>query len=903
MGASRGRHTNFLAIAVFSLISILAFVALAGAGAEAKKKKSVKPVVKLHVITPSQALLSKGKVKVKVKSRRPARQKVKLTASLKVGSKKISKAGTARVSLRGKKKTVSIKLSKSARKLVKKCGKTRLTVVSKTGSRKSGKTARSLKKDSTRCVRIVPVASTIDLTSLDRCDFITESSEPRTEYLFPYPNDYFTKADSTTETGLRLNIQERATPENADRVHIDPTDINRSDGFSPGAPVIIQIPGMDTPQAFDSSGIVSIKEKSSYADADQPVVLIDAATGERQPIWAELDALAGSPGQTDLEIHFNKNLLNGHRYIVAMRDLRRADGSTIEAPDGFKIYRNRNEVTTYGPIEARRPHFESIFKTLKGAGIARDNLYLAWDFTVASTSDISKRMLAIRDDAFSLLGDNNLADSVQQGVAPTFAINPIDGNDNVNGRDGVVDFGLVAPTPPFAQDQEKGVENFRQINGTFQVPCYLDTTGVTDSDEGDNYINGCPSGSRFKLDANDLPIRTPGKMMTARFTCNIPRSAVKDDGSGNPVVDNVARPSLYGHGLFGDYTEGNTGDVRKLGNDHHVMVCATDWSGMAEDDVYASAIPALQDMSSFSTIPDRLQQGFLNFLYLGRLMKTTAAQGGFASDPAFQDFNGQPYFDPSQLYYYGNSQGGIAGGALTAIAPDFTRSVLYVPGIRYSELLPRSVDFDDYAIILYPSYPVERTRPLLLSMIQSLWDRGEPNGYANQMTSNPLPNTPAHKVMIEMAYGDHQVSNITAEAEARTIGATLHRPAIDDNRIQPGLIEPWYGEGTLGDLGGPEADGSAAFVWDIGPKRMVGNQMFGTDPSPLTNTPPPTTKPDNALSPGFDFNQGYGIDPHDTVIRQTPEVREQIANFLKVNGKVTNPCGSSPCYAAGWTGP
>ncbi len=39
------------------------------------------------------------------------------------------------------------------------------------------------------------------------------------------------------------------------------------------------------------------------------------------------------------------------------------------------------------------------------------------------------------------------------------------------------------------------------------------------------------------------------------------------------------------------------------------------------------------------------------------------------------------------------------------------------------------------------------------------------------------------------------------------------------------------------------------------------------------------------------------------MIRQTPEVRAQIANFIKQGGKITDPCGADPCYAAGWTGP
>ena len=56
---------------------------------------------------------------------------------------------------------------------------------------------------------------------------------------------------------------------------------------------------------------------------------------------------------------------------------------------------------------------------------------------------------------------------------------------------------------------------------------------------------------------------------------------------------------------------------------------------------------------------DRLQQGVLDFLYLGRLM---IHPQGFVSNPAFQP-GGKTVIDTSQLYYDGNSQGGIEGGA------------------------------------------------------------------------------------------------------------------------------------------------------------------------------------------------------------------------------------------------
>ena len=53
---------------------------------------------------------------------------------------------------------------------------------------------------------------------------------------------------------------------------------------------------------------------------------------------------------------------------------------------------------------------ERLFATLQRAGIARNSLYLAWDFTVASERNLSERALSIRDDAFAALGDTDLTD-------------------------------------------------------------------------------------------------------------------------------------------------------------------------------------------------------------------------------------------------------------------------------------------------------------------------------------------------------------------------------------------------------------------------------------------------------------------------------------------------------------
>src|SRR5690606_17225541 len=109
-------------------------------------------------------------------------------------------------------------------------------------------------------------------------------------------------------------------------------------------------------------------------------------------------------------------------------------------------------------------------------------------------------------------------------------------------------------------------------------------------------------------------------------------------------------------------------------------------------------------------VADRTQQGLLNFIFLGRAMTR-----GFPGHKAFQNGEGASLIDTgAELTFDGNSQGGIMGGALTAVSPDIRRAVLGVPGMNYSTLLNRSSDSPQTGRILdlsTPASPDQRTRP------------------------------------------------------------------------------------------------------------------------------------------------------------------------------------------------
>ena len=77
-------------------------------------------------------------------------------------------------------------------------------------------------------------------------------------------------ADPSTETGRRLDLNANSMPRQQDGVHIDPTDYNRADGFSPGNMITVKIPQVETQAAFDNSGFVPINNLHRYDDATSP---------------------------------------------------------------------------------------------------------------------------------------------------------------------------------------------------------------------------------------------------------------------------------------------------------------------------------------------------------------------------------------------------------------------------------------------------------------------------------------------------------------------------------------------------------------------------------------------------------------------------------------------------------
>jgi hypothetical protein len=682
------------------------------------------------------------------------------------------------------------------------------------------------------------VAETASATSpmptpgVNRCDSLV-TTPANHDCLLPWPNNAFTKP-AKTPTGLLVHISATATPENVSGVHINPQYQNQNDGFSPGSVVMINIPNLSIANSkIATSTNIALSDCSMagvLSNRAAPIVLWNVTTKKCVPYFAELDAQDTNTATQLLLIHPAVNYTEGDRIDVLLRNLYSTSGTLIPRLAG-EIAALKG---TMHP-KTRGEHLKWLVdKDLKSFN--QTHLYAAWDFSVISAGGTSTTKFS----------DNNLADPALTMRDQAFKL-----------------VGTTAPVYRIYSDQVVGTE--LQIAGSFQVPTFLTNCPSTQSAEFAS-TDTAQCGT-MNVDKNGLPLLEKSTLSTgssptwsnqiwANFICVLPTSI----SSAGPAL-----PTLYGHGLLGNATE-VAGSSFVEGVAQNMMGCATDWDGMSANDTLHVAA-ALQNMSNFNVDVDHMLQGFLNFQFLARLINET---DGFAVNPDFQSA-GVARFQVGKCQYQGYSQGGIMGGALSAISNEWSRAVLGVPGENYGGLLlNRSVDWSELEAVYDPAYPDSTDQQIGLQLAQMLWDRGENNGYAESLTSHPYAGTKAKQVFIIQNYGDHQVANVSAEAFERTIGAVNHQP-IFSNSDFPGNVRtnlPVVMQWGLKAANQAKANPAFVELWD-----------YGTPTPPTDNLPPSSSQ--------------YGNDPHGYG-RQDPGLIVQIYDFIN-NGEVPNICGTGPC--------
>jgi hypothetical protein len=354
-----------------------------------------------------------------------------------------------------------------------------------------------------------------DLENPDECEVLNNAS-----CLLPYPSSRFLDQDPSTLTGLRMNLPQAGFPTvvgdplDADVYNVD----HVLDGFSPTAQILMHFPSGVDLEASNASrllppGVTPVSppyvDTRTYDDtslqATSPTLLIHADTGEQILHFVELDARAEGaeiPGRQALIMRPGIGLTPGERYIVAIRDLVDEGGAPVEPEPPFAVLRDWR-FTDIAAINERRVYYEfKIFPQLAAAGVAREDLILAFDFTVQSEENLTGQVISMRDQALTWLAG--------QG-SPTFSVDSVEEND------------CTVPDETV----------WRIVRGTYQVPLFL-TLDPAATVNSLGVLNVDPSGNPVQNGLTDPP-----------FTIGIPCTVLDE---GGPTV----HPIVLGHGLFGE---------------------------------------------------------------------------------------------------------------------------------------------------------------------------------------------------------------------------------------------------------------------------------------------------------------------------------------------------------------
>jgi len=373
--------------------------------------------------------------------------------------------------------------------------------------------------------------------------------------LLPYPSDVYRAKDDTSKS-FRLVFPDSALPRDKQGRAVSPVALRPASGFSPGTQILASFP-----EGIDPTNLVgATRNLEDSLAADSPTVLMDES-GKRVLHLAELDPRAAVDARRALVLRPLTRLENGKRYIVALRNLRGLDGAPLPAREGFRRLRDGQADTT--PAFTALGDFEGrVLAPLEKAGISRDTLQLAWDFTVRDEDEARRDLLKVRELV------------------------------------------LAAATPKLTVT---GTETLPGPNGGKRIDLELEVPLFLDADEPMAHLHRDASGE----------VATNGvtKVIASVW---IPTSVFTS-------TDSASQPRLmqFGHGFFGKRTEVEDFALEFAGA-RGMTVMATDWSGMAEGDKIPLTNALTKDVATALAFCDRTHQAFANQLALAKAAESIA---------------------------------------------------------------------------------------------------------------------------------------------------------------------------------------------------------------------------------------------------------------------------------------
>ena len=218
--------------------------------------------------------------------------------------------------------------------------------------------------------------------------------------VLPWPSSVYQREDSSSPTGVRLDLPTGALPANIDGVEIDTAWMNQRSGFSPMSQILLTFPG----GVDDSTLVFHDNIAASVTDAS-PTVIVDMSTGERVAHFAEVDV--NMPELLDQQVLYLRpaaRLRGGTRYAVAIRKSLHGRTGPLPITPAFQAMLDGTS-SGHARLDAVRGHYPEVFAALETAGVPRTDLVVAFDFVTADDDAMIADPLAARDAAMAAVGD------------------------------------------------------------------------------------------------------------------------------------------------------------------------------------------------------------------------------------------------------------------------------------------------------------------------------------------------------------------------------------------------------------------------------------------------------------------------------------------------------------------
>jgi hypothetical protein len=527
----------------------------------------------------------------------------------------------------------------------------------------------------------------------------------------PFPSDVYLHddPDGTNPSGKSVRFGATTLPKIGGRRPIDPSDYYELDGWSVASSPTTYMVGAT------ATGLADPTMLATTLDSSAPTILLNADTGALVPHFVDIDVSADT-AEKALLIRPGYILEYSTRYIVAIREVVDASGDALEPTEVFRALRDETDHDDPS-VASRRQHYEGIFALLAEAGVERDDLQIAWDFTTGSREGITGKMIAVRDAALAVVGEDG----------PEYVIEEV----------------IDDPNPMLRH----------RLILTATVPRYL----------SEHIHEAGDPVPRLLFDESGAPMQNG--TMEMEVLVQIPNTI--DDDKPLGVLQN-------GHGFFGSKNEGRNGYQAMAADGWNWVNVAVDLFGQssADEDLAAETLVGRPEL--IPGFVERQIQGHVNQLLAMRMMIGRIARDGITHED--RELLAPSQIDPSVRAYRGDSQGGQMGGVYMSISTDVTRGLLGEPAAGYNWVWQRSVDSDEYTDFVklaLPDSPLDFQ--IMLQLIQLHWDRSEPSGFIRAMHGDTLPKTPEHHVLMHAGIGDHEVPTIISHSMARSIGVSLIR--------------------------------------------------------------------------------------------------------------------------------